>query len=196
MQMIHSVTEQSGFLRFGYVSSYDPANHTARVIFPALNDVVSAPLPVCTASSSGHRYETHFAVGTHVACLMSGLGTEAGVIIGTIYDDSNAPPVSNPDIEAVTFSDGSTVQYNTKENTFTINVNGSVKISGLDVTISGNSITLETGSASVSFGKGAANIIADAVRLESNETNIIAENDIAFRAQDGSITTNKDIITV
>lgn len=195
MLMTRSVTEKSGFLRFGYVSSYDPDNHTARVTFPAMNNVVSAPLPVCTSSSSGNRYVSHLAAGTHVACIMSGQGTESGVIIGTIYDDKNSPPVLNPAVECISFSDGATIQYDSENHSMNIDVPGTVTISGHDVIISGNSVVIETDSASMSFGLGAANITAQTVKLDSTDTTIKAQGDIALRSigADGKITVNKDI---
>lgn len=195
--MTRSVTEKGCFLRFGYVSSYDAVTHTARVIFPELGNVVSAPLPVCVPSSSGNCYVSHMRIGSHVACVLSGQGTESGAVIGALYDEPNQTN-TDANTESVTFSDGSSVIYDTENHEMVINVSGTVIISGHDVIISGESVTIQTEFTSMTFGKGAANISADVIKLESIDAGIKAQKDIALRSVDynGSITVNKDVIKV
>ena len=140
----------------------------ARVIFPAMNNVVSAWLPVCTSSSAGNTFESHIAVGTHVSCIMAGEGTESGIITGCIYDDSNTPRTGNLNVECVEFSDGTRISYDrenhsaeinsqgditiTANNSVTINAGSSATINAAaDVTINCAGFTVNAGSMSMSF---------------------------------------------
>ncbi len=143
MQMIHSVIEPSCFLRFGYVSAYDAKRHMARVIFPAMNNVVSAWLPVCVSSSAGNTFEHHLTVGTHVSCIMAGEGTESGIITGCIYDDSNKPHTGNENVECIEFSDGTRVSYDRENHSAEINSQGEITISAQNaVTVNAQSATV------------------------------------------------------
>ena len=105
--------EGNAKLRFGIISDYDKSRNMARVIFPELDNLVSGWLPVisehtrrdffkdgkehvCICHHSGgaivkHHDELYLETGEHVACIMSGSGTESGVILGCIYDEGNRP---------------------------------------------------------------------------------------------------------
>lgn len=108
-------------LRFGHVTEYDPSRHMARVNFPDIG-IVSYWLPVLVSNSLRNHDETHLDIGEHVACMMSGIGAEMGVVLGAFYDDKNTPPVKDSDTRSVTFDDGARITYN--RSTHTLKVEG------------------------------------------------------------------------
>ena len=126
--MTHSDIEPAGFLRFGHVSAYDAKMHMARVIFLAMDNVISAWLPVTVSSSNGNFFESHIDVGTHVACVLAGEGTESGVVIGCLYDSTNAPKIGNADVTCIEFSDRTRLSYDRKNHELDISSAGGITV--------------------------------------------------------------------
>lgn len=114
--------------RFGYVSAYDPARHMARIQFPDKNNLVSDWLPVAVPNSKQNRDELHLDIGEHVYCSMSGNGLEVGVVLCSIYDDKNKPPVGDADIRVVTFGDGTVISCDRKKKKLDIDCRGEINI--------------------------------------------------------------------
>jgi phage baseplate assembly protein gpV len=98
-------------LRDGHVSSYDPATHTARIVFGDRDDMVSFPFPVLLPNTLKNKDEIHLDVGEHVMCLCFGNGIESGIVLGCVYDEKNPPPVGNQDKRLTVFEDGALVEY-------------------------------------------------------------------------------------
>ena len=59
---------------------------------------------------------------------MMGNGLEVGVVLCSVYDDKNKPPVHEQDIRVVTFSDGTRIQYDRKEHLLKIDCVGDIEI--------------------------------------------------------------------
>ena len=98
-------------LRDGHVSSYDPATHTARIVFEDHDSLVSYPFPVLLPNTLKNKDEIHLDVGEHVMCLCFGNGIESGIVLGCVYDEKNPPPVGNQDKRLTVFEDGCHVFY-------------------------------------------------------------------------------------
>ena len=126
--MADNYDESCAHGRFGYVSAYDPKRHMARVQFPDKDNLVSSWLPVAVPNSKKNKDETHLDIGEHVFCSMMGNGLEAGVVICSIYDDTNKPPTGDADTRKVTFDDGTEVYYDRKNSKMTINCKGDIEI--------------------------------------------------------------------
>jgi phage baseplate assembly protein V len=101
-------------LRDGHVSSYDPATHTARVVFEDRDNLVSNPFPVLLPNTLKNRDETHLDPGEHVICLCFGNGVESGIVLGCVYDKKNPPAIGDQDIRATVYEDGTTVSVDRK----------------------------------------------------------------------------------
>ena len=82
--------------------------------------MVSAWLPVAVPNSRKNKDEFHLDIGEHVYCNMLGNGLEAGVVLCSIWDDKNQPPVGDQDIRHTTFDDGTTVFQDRKNKVFQI----------------------------------------------------------------------------
>jgi phage baseplate assembly protein gpV len=98
-------------LRDGHVSSYDPATHTARVVFGDHDSLVSPPFPVLLPNTLKNKDEAHLDAGEHVICLCFGNGIESGVVLGCVYDQKNPPEAGNRDKRLTVFEDGCHVFY-------------------------------------------------------------------------------------
>jgi len=145
--------------RYGYVSAYDSKRGVARVQFPDKDNMVSGWLSVAAQSSKQNKDERHLDVGEHVYCNMLGNGLEAGVVLCSVFDDKNRPPLGNQDVQVTTFGDGTRVQYDRAAHALTIDCSasgGTVSIIAPDgVSIKGNvsiagSLSVSGGSASIS----------------------------------------------
>ena len=124
-----NTNNESGALgRFGYVSDYDPKRHMARIKFPDKNDLVSAWLPVAVPNSKKNKDEYHLDIDEHVFCSMMGNGLEAGVVLCSIYDDTNKPPAGDADIRKTTFEDGTEILYDRKNKLLKIDCKGDIEI--------------------------------------------------------------------
>ncbi|GHV50442.1 baseplate protein [Synergistales bacterium] len=115
-------------VRDGHVSSYDPATHTARVVFADKGDMVSYPFQVIVPNSLKNRDEVHLDVGEHVVCVCLGNGIETGFVLGSLYDAKNSPTVADKDKRVTIFEDGTSVEYDRKEHKMTVNVKGDVSV--------------------------------------------------------------------
>lgn len=120
--------EYSAVGRFGEVSDYDPKRHMARVKFPDKGDLVSAWLPVAVRNSKKNHDECHLDIGEHVYCNMMGNGLELGVVLCSVYDDTNKPPTGDKDTRKVKFEDGTEILYNRKNNLMKIQCEGDIEI--------------------------------------------------------------------
>lgn len=118
--------ENYAICRYGYVSDYDPDYHMARVIFPELDNQVSAWLPVGVKNSKNNFDECGLDIDEHVFCVMNGSGIEEGVIICALYDENNQPKKKDLDTRITEFQDGTKIFYDRKNNEFRAeNISGS-----------------------------------------------------------------------
>lgn len=101
--------EDGGVLRFGYVSVFDPEKKLARVRFPDKDNLVSGWLQLLVWNTLRNKDEINLDPDEHVACLMAGNGIERGVVLGSVWDDKNRPPVGDQDIRITTYKDGAAV---------------------------------------------------------------------------------------
>lgn len=128
-RIMSSENNEAGALgRFGYVSDYDPKRHMARIEFPDKEDLVSAWLPVAVSNTKKNKDECHLDIGEHVFCAMMGNGIEAGVVLCSIYDDTNKPPTGDADIRKITFEDGTEISYDRKNKVLTIEGAGDIEV--------------------------------------------------------------------
>lgn len=93
--------------KFGIISEVDPQTHRARVYFPDL-DITSALIPVIVPNTKDNHDEYLPDIDEHVFCIIQ---DNSGIILGSIYDDKNTPPVGNQDHRVITFKDGTRIYY-------------------------------------------------------------------------------------
>lgn len=125
-------------MKIGIVTATDPTTCKARVRFPDQDNIESFWLPVVQPKTLADRFYLMPDVNEHVVCLMDE-NSEAGVILGAIYSDADAPPVSSQDKWHVTIDDGTSIEYDRATHTLNIDVKGPVNVvSTAKVFIQGN----------------------------------------------------------
>ncbi len=129
-------------LRVGIVSSVNLNNCTARVSFPDRANVVSNELPILVRGSLQNKDYWLPHPGEQVVCIFLPTGNAQGFVIGSIYSKKDAPPVANANKRHITFSDGTSVEYDSSTHTLTIDAKGIVKVIG-NVTVTGDVIADE-----------------------------------------------------
>lgn len=114
-------------IRIGRVSSVDPGNATARVVFES-QGVVSYELPVLQRQTLKNKDYWMPDVGEYVVCIFLPTGNAEGFILGAIYWNDNLPPENSIDKRAIFFEDGTSIEYDRASHTMTLNVTGPVNI--------------------------------------------------------------------
>lgn len=109
-------------IAFGIISTLNASTGRARVELQT-DGIVTADLPILQRNDG---YFTPISVNTPVAVLLDE-NAENGVVLGAIYDDNNQPPSeANEDSDIIKFEDGTLVEYDKSEGTYTIKVGQSV----------------------------------------------------------------------
>lgn len=131
-------------LKFGVVTHVDPATARVRVRFEDQDDTLSYWLPVLKPKTLQDKFYCLPDINEHVACLMDE-HFEAGVVLGAIYSDADAPPVTNKDKTHIKFSDGTVIEYDRTTHKLTADIKGSAEIKATgnisitgDVVVTGN----------------------------------------------------------
>lgn len=123
----------ANIVKSGIVSSADFASGTVRVTFPDRENLVSDALPVLTPGGWGHGNALP-APGESVLCLFFGNGLQAGICLGSYYDEDTTPPGTTQQ-RGIWFEDGSEVYYDRGTSRLVVKAAGGVKIEGdLEVT--------------------------------------------------------------
>lgn len=156
-------------LRFGNITEIDPVKGRARVQFEE-DGIVSDWLPMAVKSSKQNKHESWYDVDDFVACMMDE-HLEDGVIMGAIYDDNNAPPIGNKDVEAKTFSDGTVIKYDRNSHTYSMELSSGgsaiVKSGTTEHRITDSGHTVKRGTESV---KKILEDLIDAILAETHPT--------------------------
>lgn len=128
--------ELKNLIRFGKISSVDPAKATARVVFSDRDDLVSAELPILQGVGLKNKSYMLPDVGESVVCLMTPNADDgSGFILSSFYTDKVPPPAQSQDISCIKFEDGTTISYDRAGHTLSINCVGTIKINGRRVEI-------------------------------------------------------------
>lgn len=125
------MSEPVSGMRYGQVSSVNPANNTVRVAYddekdPSGNGFVSAEMQVLQRNTVGARHLSLPKVGEHVLCSHMGNGGEEGFVLGSYYTGSNMPDVDGEGVERTEYDDGTIIEYNTNTGTATVKAAGDV----------------------------------------------------------------------
>lgn len=126
---LNGLNEQMGeLIKAGIVSSVDPTNCSARVVFPDRDDMVSADLPIIQRNCGKNQDFSLPDVGDNVLCLFLGTGTEDGFILGSFFNDQKKSQLTDPNVRGVIFSDGTKIVYDREKKLFEIEAAGKVSV--------------------------------------------------------------------
>ncbi|HCE6987353.1 TPA: phage baseplate assembly protein V [Pseudomonas aeruginosa] len=116
----------------------------ARVRFDDVDGLVTAWLPVLHPKTFADQVVWTLDAGEHVGCILDEF-MEDGCILGAIYSDADAPPVSSPDKFRLQFKDGGSVEYDRSSGAMNIVCKGVANLTADgDVTVKAPSVTLDT----------------------------------------------------
>ncbi len=113
-------------LKFGIVDQVDAAKARVRVRFEE-DGMVSDWLPVAQSGSLKNKAYHLPDISEHVVCLMDE-HAEAGAVVGSIYNKTDAPGFSTADRVGMKFEDGTEVYFNRSTKEYVINSTGKVKV--------------------------------------------------------------------
>ena len=110
--------------KWGIVSSVNPQNATARVVFSDRDNTVSYDLPITFASTGFAKMYSMPKVGQPVKCSFLGTGMEDGFIDGGFDNPDNMPPKTGENLHYIAFDDGALIEYDADSKIMTLKSGG------------------------------------------------------------------------
>lgn len=107
--------------RFGIVSEVRPSTGEVRVVFPAHEDLPSDFIPVVLPFTLGNAAYWLPDLNTQVLCALDE-DEEPIAVLGGVFSDEDAPPVTSADKVHVRFEDGSFIEYDRAAHRYEITV--------------------------------------------------------------------------
>lgn len=143
----------------------------ARVQYLDKMGVISRPLPILQSGCKGSSFVQCPKIGDDVSVMMlpNSDGGE-GFIIGSFYNSSNPPPITELDVRHITFADGTIIEYTEATNTratgqLRIKSTQPINIESGDCYIKATSIKLEADKVTIQAGN--IELIGE-VKIEGN----------------------------
>lgn len=115
----------SNLIRVGVVEELDAK--TARVKVK-VGGFVTDWLPWATQRAGATRTWSAPRKGEQVVLLSPYGDPSQGVVLTSIYQDDHPAPSDSQDVEHTVYPDGTTIDYNSKENTYTMTVAGNARV--------------------------------------------------------------------
>lgn len=115
-------------LRFGTVVSVDPSSGTARVRLDDGDNMVTAPLRVLARRTLKDKEQCLPDIEEPVACLFSGQGMEAGVLLGAHYSQKTPSPDQKAASDYHRYEDGTELCYDRAAHKLWAKVKGDVEM--------------------------------------------------------------------
>ena len=153
--------------KWGIVSSVNPQNATARVVFSDRDNTVSYDVPITFANTGFAKIYSMPKVGQPVKCSFLGTGMEDGFIDGSFYNSDNPPPKTGDHLHYIAFDDGAIIEYDAESKIMTLKSGGGGIVLDDIVTVTKNLI-VNNGIAS---GAGGGNVeITGSVTVSNDVT--------------------------
>lgn len=160
-------------LKFGIVTQIDETKALVRVQFQDIDGVLSYWLPVMQLKTLKDKQYWMPDLNEHVVCLLDEHGEE-GVVIGAIYSQADAVPVSSKDKYHVKFEDGTIIEYDRANHKLYADVKGDIEAKATGnatVDIGGNLAATVGGEVDISGGSQVTVTGATAITLQAPAIN-------------------------
>ena len=108
--------------KIGEVSSVDPDNCTARVVFDDDDSLVSSDLQVVQRNTMKNKDYAMPDMNEDVLCLFLPSGSEDGFILGSVYAGEITPPETDGNKRTVVFADGTRISYDREKHILTATI--------------------------------------------------------------------------
>ena len=125
-------------IRVGVVSSINPLNGTARVVFHEKEGLVSGDLQIIYRTTFKNKDYQMPDIDEQVVCIFLENGLEQGFILGAVYSETDVTPANSGDKWVKKFSDGTGIEYDRSAHKLTASVNGTAEITANHTTINGD----------------------------------------------------------
>lgn len=146
----------NNLIKVGEVSSVNPTNGTARVIFYDDDSLVSGELQVIHTNTQKNKDFAMPDIGELVVCIFLASGTEEGFILGSVYTEDDTLPESSLNKRTIVFEDKTKISYDRSSHELT------VVIDGTTITANRSSVTV--------VGAAAVNVEASKITLKGSVT--------------------------
>lgn len=129
----------SNLIRQGVVTSINSKNYTCTVYFEdqelTVNDLI-------IAVSGGTRNKSRNLpnIGDLALCIFVPPSLTDGWVIAFGYNDQDAPPAGDENVQSTTYPDGSGVSYDSKSHEMILDCKGAATIKATDINLNGNVI--------------------------------------------------------
>lgn len=133
--------------RQGIVTENDDAKCRSRVEFQDKDGVQSFWLAINQPAASGSKHYAMPDVGALVNCLVDASGTE-GTILGAVYNDKDAPPITDGTHVHLALEGGGVVDYDRGTGALTITMPGGITLNaaqGVTVVVGGSRFLITDG---------------------------------------------------
>lgn len=157
-------------IRVGKVSSINPQNCTARVVFEDNDDLVSDELPILTRNTLFNKDYWMPDVNEQVLCLFLPIAPSHGFILGSFYSLADLPIETNGDIWSIQFKDGSKLSFNRATGVLSLDVTNEINIKSPKIKFTTNEFFVDSPKSIFTGNVDASNIHAS--------NNIIADGDV------------------
>nr|DAH50784.1 MAG TPA: baseplate assembly protein [Caudoviricetes sp.] len=184
----------NSIIKIGEVSSVDPTNGTARVVFDDDDSIVSGDLQVLQKNTFKNQDFAMPDVGEDVVCLFLPSGTEEGFILGSVYSGEVVPPETSIDKRAVVFSDETKISYDRAAHSLTVKIGKTtITADGENVNINGGSVVNVKGASSVNV-EGAAITLKGPVTIDGTLSVSGAVTAQSGASVTGDVTATGDVV--
>ncbi len=118
----------SDFIKIGKVSSINPQNCTARVLFEDEQNLVSYDLPIIVPFTLADKAYYMPKINERVLCVFLDNKRSQGYILGSFYAKNRLPPFQDENVSYIKYEDGTTVKYDKSSKTLDIDCVGDVNL--------------------------------------------------------------------
>lgn len=163
----------SQLIRTGKVSSINPANCTAKVVFEDLDNKVSGDLRLLMNKTQDDKDYWLPDIGEMVECLFLPIGMSEGIILGSTYSEADTPSWNDADIRGTKFKDGSFWCYNRKTGVLDIEIVKQINLKAPDLLIESNvkitgDVAIEGSISATSTIKSDSDVLASEISLKQH----------------------------
>ena len=169
----------NGLIKIGEVSSINPSQGTARVLFDDDDSIVSFDLQVLQRNTFKNRDYAMPDVGEDVLCLFLPTGTEEGFILGSLYAGEVMPKEGSGDVRSVVFADGSRLSFNRSTSELDITIGAtSIKVTGQNVNIVAPTV-IDLKAPTITLTMGGTNMVLSGSQASIKASNLVFEGNMS-----------------
>jgi phage baseplate assembly protein V len=115
-------------IRLGKVVAIDEAKAKVRVQIEDADQVVTFWLPVLQQKAQDDKFYRLPDIGELVVCGFYSDDWDTGIVLGSIYNEIDLPPVSSKDKVHIRFKDGTELEYDRAQHKLKANIKGDVEL--------------------------------------------------------------------